>query len=133
MTGPILPDVAFADLKTLQEASLRDRALHERWVTSEAENGEVTGAWIIVAESVPVQYVPVSSKTATLAAAVGVVATGIVKQRTTGHIEPGDRLLIRGVRSGVRFQRLTDVGIQIQAPGWTCRRMWATDTDLTRG
>lgn len=133
MTGPIHSDVAFADLKTLQEASLRDRAAHERWVTSTAENEEVTGAWVVLAESLPVQYAPMGAKTAELAAAVGVVATGVVKQRKTGGIEPGDRLMVRGARSGVRFWRLVNVGVELQAPGWTCRRMTVTDTDLSRG
>src|SRR4051794_19478023 len=103
MVGPVIPDVALADLKTLQEAGLRDRAVVERWVTTTAENEEVSGSWVEVDESVPVQYVPLGTKTAELAAAVGVVATGLVKQRVTGDIRQGDRVVVRGVRSGVRF------------------------------
>lgn len=133
MVGPIIPDVAVADLKTLQEASLRDRAVVERWVETTAENEEVSGAWVVVDENVAVQYVPLSTKLATLAAATGTVATGIMKQRVTGDIRPGDRVLIRGQRSGVRFQRLMQVGLPVQGPSRTILRMAVTDSDLSRG
>lgn len=132
MVAPFITDTDLDDLRTLQGASLRDRGTVERWVVTTAENEEESGSWVVVDENVPVTYVPMSSRTAEVAAATGVVATGILKQRVTGDIRPGDRVIVRGVRGKVRFQRLGNIGLALQGPGRTVQRMGWTDTDLTR-
>jgi hypothetical protein len=132
VVGPIIPDVALDDLKTLQEASLRDRAAVDRWVETTAANEEVSRALVRIDEQVPVQFIPLGVKTAQLAEAVGVVTVGELKQRVTGDIRPGDRVMVTGSRHGVKFWRLMDVGQPLTNPGRTILRMAVTDADLSR-
>lgn len=131
MTGPVIPEGHLADLRVVQEAGLRLRAYVEREVATVADNEEVTRAWVEVADNVPCLLVPMGPRDAEFAAARGIVATGILKQRLLGPMDPGDRAVVSGVLSGVRVQHFVRAVADLTRPGRVIRRLAVTDVDLS--
>lgn len=132
MTGPVIPEGHLADLRVVQESGLRFRAYVERAVEQTADNGEVTTTWVEVASNVPCLLVPMGPRDAEWAAARGIVATGILKQRLLGPMDPADRAVVRGVMSGVRVQHFVKAVADLSRPGRVVRRLAVVDVDISR-
>src|SRR4051794_33334242 len=104
MAAPILPEAAFGPLRVMQEKGLRHRGFVERSVTIRLPNGEEETGWQVVEANIPVLLVPAGVDEAAQAEAQGIKARWVLKQRLTGSILPGDRVVVTGRSGGQAFQ-----------------------------
>lgn len=131
MTGPLLHDSWFDDLRILQEQGLRDRVTLEQLTEIRLPNGEYHRQWVAEPEE-PGLLLVGGAKLADLAAAIGVKAQGILKLKR-GRSLAGERAVVRGIQKGVAWQRLVEVTADLGGDTERIirRALWV-DVELTR-
>jgi hypothetical protein len=133
MVSPIIPDLAVAPLRAMQEKGLRHRATVRRSVTIRLPNGEEETNPVVVGEQVPVLLLPLGPKDAELAAARGIQAGFIVKRKLREDLRPADALTVTGLVQGVAFTEDVTLTGDLSSPGRVVGRMAAVRTALIAG
>lgn len=130
MTGPLLFDDWFADLRHLQEAGLRHRATPVTKETIRLPNGEYEVVWVEGTE-VPALFVVGGSKVAELAAARGVTAEGVLKLKRGTDVDVGQRYRVTGIIKGREWERVLEVTADLsEDTERVVRRLLVIETEL---
>lgn len=131
MVSPIIPDLAVAPLRAMQEKGLRHRATVRRSVTVTHPNDEEERFVDVVETDVPVLLVPLGPRDGELAAARGIQAAWVVKARLGTDLRLGDELTITARIKGVEVEYQVRLTGDLASPGRVIRRLGAVDSELS--
>jgi hypothetical protein len=131
VTGPLLHDDWFADLRVLQETGLKHRAVPVTLETIRLPNGEYDEVWVEGTE-VPALFMVAGTEIAELAAVHGVRAVGVLKMKIAPALtEVGQLYRVRGIQRGT--ERLWELKVTAdldQGQARIIRRTLVEETEI---